>query len=146
MTSNVVVHSAFVIVFSPNDYGKFLVGTETSPSKKGLISLPGGKFDRKKDEDLFDTVMRECFEETGLRLTRTGLRIRDYFELQRQLPLELHKVRIMTYQFADGERCDAPLPNPTYLDNNPLVDLHFTNNAGLRGSKLAEIMAYIGRL
>lgn len=51
-----------------NKEGKILAVRENYKTKPGPWKFPGGLYDTKKDKKLSDAVIRECFEETGIRV------------------------------------------------------------------------------
>lgn len=52
-----------------NSKGQILSVRENYKENPGPWKLPGGLFDTKKDAKLSDAVIRECFEETGVKAT-----------------------------------------------------------------------------
>ena len=61
------VASAVAVVIA-DKYGGILLETRAKEPRKGYLALPGGFTDR--DESAEQAAIRECFEETGLRLEK----------------------------------------------------------------------------
>ena len=59
------IASAVAVVIA-DEYGGVLLETRAKEPRKGFLALPGGFTDR--DETAEQAAMRECFEETGLKL------------------------------------------------------------------------------
>ena len=51
--------------------GRLLMVTESKPDVRGMLNLPGGRLEH--GEGLVDAARREALEETGLRVTITGI-------------------------------------------------------------------------
>lgn len=141
MTSCSIVNAVFTLILSADSRGEFLVGTETSSAKRGLTSLPGGKFDPEEDVTLFDTAVRECLEETGFKMSKSRLKkLPEVLQLQLPMEQELHHIHFMSYKLKTGEIQDVSMLVPEEK-SNPLENLRFTDVEALDNQNCALIMS-----
>jgi len=100
----------------------FVVGRETSQSKFGLYSLPGGK--PKDGETLRQTAERECKEETGFKLD--AARLRDGKTIVCTHKKEVYAMTVFTYE-AQGAELEAAVSSTGFTDeeDNPLTEVGF---------------------
>jgi len=135
------VNAVFTLIFSADTRGEFLVGTETSSAKRGLTSLPGGKFDPEEDVTLFDTAVRGCLEETGFKMSKSRLeKLPEVLQLRLPIEQELHHVHFMCYKLKAGEIEDVSMLVPDEK-SNPLENMRFIDVEALDNQTCALIMS-----
>ena len=122
---------------------EFLIGTETSRSKRGQRGPPGGK--KGVGECLVDAAVREVVEETGIPL---DVRRLEFIPFSVEIPYKeaVHRISFWGYIFNDIEVAEfhryPPTGNPR---KNPLKNLTFVTLKDYKNIN-RHLQVHIGRV